>query len=183
MAKATSSKLSRVIVSAVLDELRLFSERVQNLDMRERKTGVQVQAQVVAKSTVGMGLVLNAEGQQRLLINHRYRVDLVALPGGEPLCEYESEFRALFAIAELVGVDLEKSLPISAVDTYIQQVAWIARSRAQGTLGQLGLGGVMLPKQTSYEPDGEQTTEAPKASRKTRVGSPKDLKPLQRPRP
>lgn len=146
MAK-TSSK-GPVYIAAALDELRLFSERAQIVDTRERKARAQLKVQATTQATIGAALSATTPegGVNRLSINHGYRVDIVSVDGNEPLCEYESDYRANFSVTALFGVDPSKQIPVSVIETYINQVAWVVRTRAQGTLGQMGLGGIVLPR-------------------------------------
>ena len=168
-----------VYLAAVLDELRLFSERAQMVDTRERTPGSQVQVTATTKTTLGTALVVTPEGTQKLAVNHAYRIDLVNVDGNEPLCEYESEYRAVFSVTEAVGVNPSKQLQINVVETYINQVAWVARMRAQGTLGQMAFGGVVLPKPVSYNHEPNDGTARVKGGEQT-GGATKERVPVKR---
>ncbi len=180
MARTKATSKQRAFVGADLRDIRLFSENLQALDSQVRPAGAVVQAQVTAASTVGIGFGLDPDGTQLLSITHAYRVELKSLPNLEALCQYESEYRTTFVVTELEGIDTGVGpVSLDPIHTYIQQVAWIARTRAQGTLGQSGFGGIMLPKQDRYttvSPDAiTAPSVTPAAAKKTKGAKEKKL--------
>jgi hypothetical protein len=77
------------------------------------------------------------------------------------LLSYSNKYQGTFIIDELLGFDLKKGdeIPIDALQTYVTQIEWIARSRAQNALIQYGFAGLALPKSGKLAPNPQPSVQ------------------------
>lgn len=152
MPKAKVSSKKIVHVAAVLEDIHMVHETSKIIDDRARgRAGSPIQARATTHSNIGVAIFESPKGARELRVTFAYRVEVDNPDGNARLFDYASEFHARFSVSEMAGIVVGEPVPVSAVATYLNQVAWLARARAQGTISAMGTAGINLPLSTTYE--------------------------------
>jgi len=155
---------------AELDEVRLISEIAQLAEGGQVNQGKTLQVSATLTSSAELGLGVMGD-QRKFMINLFLTVAVATMDSGN-ICDYSNNFRAFFNVTSMRGIDASKGPSLEQAHSYVRQVEWIARTRARGTLGQMGLAGLLLPKTPPYtarQPGASPSAAMPtKASRRAK---------------
>lgn len=141
-------------VFATLDEVRMLQERSQ-IETSDLQSGSTLKVKATVTLGAGVAIVALPDGGQRLVIAIDYVVSVNEDEKKTLLLSYSNKYQSTFVIDELLGIDLKKGdeIPIDALQTYVTQIEWMARSRAQNALVQYGFAGLALPKSGKLTPN------------------------------
>jgi hypothetical protein len=140
-------------VFATLDEVRMLQERSQ-IESSDLQGGMTFNVLATARMDAGVAFVALPDGAQRLIIAIDYTVAVNESEKKTLLMSYFNKYQGTFLVDEIVGIDFKKGddVPVEALQTYVNQIEWMVRSRAQNAMIQYGFAGIALPKAGKLTP-------------------------------
>jgi hypothetical protein len=141
MTKSPSSDTAvRIFVDAILTNSRMIKEQATSLPSRFTSAPNQLQVRTETSSEFRVGLD-NPEAPKDLLIEVDYKVQLLSQEGDKQLASYEATHVGQFMISSWGGFTDWAEVPTDTFSSYFAVLHHIALSRAENTLGALGLKG------------------------------------------
>lgn len=147
---APQSTEPRAFVDARFVQQRMVSESITAAPGKPSITPQQVQLRAEVGSNFSAGLN-NAEKPTEMIVEAEFRVTLKLAEKETEILSYLAKHSAHFKIVGWIGFEDWASIPEGALGPYFAMTYGIAQQRAEQTLLDMGLRGVVLPRANNFD--------------------------------